>query len=116
MIKKSVYFKRIIKLIRQNGAQIVFATTTPIYESGEAKDNTGTKASINYSNDWVVSYNAAACELMKKEGIPVNDLYSLCLKEPKYYKCEDMLHLTEEGYMEIAKQTAKCIRELIPIN
>ena len=50
---------------------------------------------------------------MKKENIPVNDLYSLCLKGPKYYKCEDMLHLTEEGYQEIARQTAECIRGLI---
>ena len=107
------YLKRIIRLIRQNGAQIVFATTTPIYESGEAKDNTGTEASINYSNDWVVTYNAAACELMKEENIPVNDLYSLCLKGPKYYKSEDMLHLTEEGYLEIAKQTAEYIRRMI---
>lgn len=107
------YLKRIIRLIRQNGAKIVFATTTPIYEAGESKDNTGTGASIHYSNDWVITYNAAACGLMEKENIPVNDLYSLCLKGPRYYKCEDMLHLTEEGYLEIAKQTAGYIRQLI---
>lgn len=107
------YLKRIIRLIRENGAQIVFATTTPIYQPGEAQDNTGIGASFRYCNDWVVTYNAAACELMKAEGIPVNDLYALCLKGPKYYKCEDMLHLTEEGYQKIAKQTAECIRSLI---
>ena len=55
------YFRRIIRLGRQNGAQMVFATTTPIYESGEAQDNTGTEVSINYCNDWVVKYNEAAC-------------------------------------------------------
>lgn len=107
------YLRRIIRLIRQNGAQIVFATTTPIYEEGKAKDNTGTGASINYSNDWVMKYNEAACRIMEAEGVLVNDLYGLCLKGPKYYKCEDMLHLTEEGYQEVAKQTAECIRKLL---
>lgn len=67
---------------------------------------------VSYSNDWVVRYNAAACALMKSEGIWVNDLYELCLKGPKYYKSEDMLHLTQEGYQEIAKQTAQCVRRL----
>lgn len=107
------YLRRIIRLIRQNGAQIVFATTTPIYEPGESKDNTGTGATVCYSNDWVVKYNEAACALMKSERIFVNDLYGLCLKGPKYYKSEDMLHLTEEGYAVIARQTAECIRKLI---
>lgn len=107
------YLRRIIRLSRQNGAQVVFATTTPIYEDGEAPDNTGTEASINYCNDWVVKYNETACRIMESENVPVNDLYSLCLKGPRYYKCEDMLHLTEEGYWEIAKQTSEMIRSLL---
>ena len=68
------FLKRIIRLIRENGAQIVFATTTPIYQSGESKDNTGTEASINYSNDWVLEYNAAACRVMEEERILRRDL------------------------------------------
>lgn len=104
--------RRIIHLLRANGARIVFATTTPVYESGEAQDNTGTEAVINYRNDWVIRYNEAACRIMEAEGVVVNDLYTLCLKGPKYYKCDDMLHLTEEGYWEIARQTADCIRRL----
>lgn len=107
------FLKRIIRLIRENGAQIIFATTTPIYKPGESKDNTGTEASINYCNEWVLEYNTAACRLMEEEKIPVNDLYSLCLEDPNYYKCEDMLHLTEEGYQRIADQTAECIRKLL---
>lgn len=107
------FLRRIIRLIRENGAQVVFATTTPIWEEGEAVDNTGTGATFKYHNDWVVKYNAAARKLMEEEGIVVNDLYSLCLEGPKYYKCEDMLHLTEEGYDRIAEQTAALIRKMI---
>lgn len=110
------FLKRIIRLIRQNGAKIIFATTTPIYKPGAAMDNTGTSGSLQYNNDWVVEYNEAACRLMEKENIVVNDLYSLCLKGPMYYKCEDMLHLTEEGYWEAARQTAECIRKTLQMN
>ena len=104
---------RLIRLMKQQGSKIVYATTTPIFEDGESLDNTGTGATINYRNEWVLTYNKAACELMEKENIPVNDLYSLCLKGPKYYKSEDMLHLTEEGYWAIANQTADCIRKIL---
>ena len=50
---------------------------------------------------------------MQKEQVTVNDLYALCLKGEKYYKCEDMLHLTEEGYRKIAVQTAELIRNIL---
>ena len=104
---------RLIRLMKQQGSKIVYATTTPIFEDGESLDNSGTGATINYRNEWVLTYNRAACELMEKENIPVNDLYSLCLKGPKYYKSEDMLHLTEKGYWAIANQTADCIRKIL---
>ncbi len=107
------FLKRIIRLIRQNGAKIIFATTTPIYQAGGAMDHTGTSGFLQYDNNWVVKYNEAACKVMKEENIPVNDLYALCLEGPKYYKCEDMLHLTEEGYWKVAGQTAECIRKLL---
>ena len=37
----------------------------------------------------------------------VNDLYAQMLKGDNFYKCEDMLHLTEEGYRICAEQAAK---------
>ena len=110
-VEEYVHFlKRIIKLCRENGAKIIFATTTPILEPGMAADNTGTQAdSINYNNEWVELYNNAAKKLMAEENIPVNDLYALCKEGKHYYKCPDMLHLTEEGYRKCAKQAADMI-------
>lgn len=107
------FLKRIIRLIRENGAEIIFATSTPIYKQGEAMDNTGTSGFLQYRNEWVKEYNAVACRIMEEEGIEINDLYSLCLKGPQYYKAPDMLHLREEGYWEIARQTAEYIRKYI---
>lgn len=103
------FLRRIIDLCRGQGAQVVFATTVPILDAGTARDNTGTGASIAYRNDWVVTYNRAACEVMREEGVPVNDLYTLCLGGPDYYKCADRLHLTEEGYLACARQVVASI-------
>lgn len=102
--------KRIIKLCRDNGAKVIFATTTPILDAGSAADNTGTGAdSIRYNDAWVREYNEAAKQLMAEENVTVNDLYTLCLGDKNYYKCEDMLHLTEEGYRRCAAQAAELI-------
>lgn len=106
------FLKRIIAEIRRNGAQIIFATTTPIGGTGASKDNTGTRQAIFYNNESVKEYNAAAKKLMAKENITVNDLYSLLLnKDKNYYKYPDNLHLTEEGYRLCAQQAAKLIEE-----
>lgn len=105
------FLKRIIAEIRRSGAEIIFATTTPILDKGTGLDNTGTGVEITYNNDWVVNYNDAAKKLMAEQNIAVNDLYALMLKDKNYYKCEDMLHLTEEGYRLCAQQAARMIEE-----
>ncbi len=106
------FLKRIIDLGRENGAEVIFATTVPIYEDGASLDNTGTYASINYKNSWVKEYNEAALALMKEENVPVNDLYTLMLKGERYYKCQDSLHLTLEGYKVCAKAVIDTIDNL----
>lgn len=105
------FLKRIILEIQRNGAEIIFATTTPILEQGSAMDNTGTGIKINYNNDWVIKYNDAAKKLMLEKNITVNDLYTLMLQDKNVYKSEDRLHLTEEGYRICAEQAARLIEE-----
>ncbi len=102
--------KRLIRLIRATKAIPVFATTIPIYDN-PFKD--GEYEPTNYQNAWVIEYNKAALEVMEEEGVKVNDLYSLLLKEKRYCKCYDSLHLTEEGYKKCAKQVAQVVREVI---
>ena len=104
--------RRIAREIKKNGAKVIFALTTPVLDAGAAADNSGTGAEyISYDDNWVRKYNAAACEVMKEENIPINDLYTLCRQDKNYYKCEDMLHLTEEGYRACAEQSSKLILE-----
>ncbi|RAU93434.1 GDSL-type esterase/lipase family protein [Paenibacillus sp. YN15] len=105
------FLKRIIAEIRRNGADIIFATTTPVLTSGSSMDNTGTGVNIKYNNDWVIQYNDAAKRVAAEEKITINDLYTLMLQDKNCYKCEDRLHLTEEGYRLCAEQAVRLILE-----
>ncbi|MBQ5748513.1 MAG: hypothetical protein IIV87_00010 [Oscillospiraceae bacterium] len=106
------YLRRIAEYIRQHGAKTIFATTIPIVKDGHALDTTGTSAGLMFRNEWVVEYNTAAKKLMQELNIPVNDLYELCYDESKnHYKCEDLLHLSEEGKVRCAEQVAQMIRK-----
>ena len=108
--------RRIAREIKKLGAKVIFALTTPVLEPGSAADNTNTGAlEINYNDNWVQQYNEAAKGVMLEEGIPINDLYSLCKQDEKYYKCNDMLHLTDEGYRRCAKQIVKIILKELEI-
>ena len=105
------FLRRIVALCRQCGAQVVFATTVPLTEDGAAGDNTGVRGTINYKNEWVEAYNAAAVEVMEELDVPVNDLCALCMEDARRYKCDDLLHLTEEGSRRCAEQVAAYIRK-----
>ena len=105
------FLRRIVKLCRECGATVVFATTVPILEAGAAGDNTGVEGTINYSNEWVKEYNAAAVETMAALDVPVNDLYALCMEDDRRYKCEDLLHLSAEGSRRCAEQVAEYVRK-----
>jgi len=106
------FLRRIARTLKAYSAQVIFATTTPIYESGDAADQQ-TGANLRFKNEWVKLYNAAARLVMEEEGVPINDLYTLCLQGEKYYKCEDRLHLTQEGYRVCAQQVCDAIRKYL---
>lgn len=102
--------KRLIDMIRSTGAIPIFATTTPIYDTPKKE---GEFEATNYKNEWVLAYNRAALDLMKKEKVIVNDLFSLMEKEERYGKCYDSLHLREDEYKKCAKQVADTIRKAL---
>ena len=105
------FLGRILAEIRRNGAVPIFATTTPILSKTAAAEVVREGiACFDYRNEWVKKYNAAAVRFMRSENVAVNDLYSLCLEDPHYYKCPDLLHLTEAGYRRCAEKIAEVIR------
>jgi hypothetical protein len=97
--------RKIIKRLKQTKAKIVWAATTPM---GEAYIKKG----FRFEED-IVKYNAAAAEIMKEEGIPINDLYNLA--KPNADKLlKDGVHFTTEGSDVLAKAIVEAIQKQLP--
>ncbi|MBR2043357.1 MAG: SGNH/GDSL hydrolase family protein [Clostridia bacterium] len=107
--------RRIIELSRAAGADLIFATTTPLPSSGKAEDNTGTGASFVFEQERVIDFNNAALRVMKEENITINDLYEVCKQDKNFYKCEDNLHHTPEGNEVLAQHVAAAILKKLNI-
>ena len=86
----------ILKRLRETGAEIIWRTTTPVV------------ANDNWQNGWtfapddVVRYNAAALQLMEREGIPCHDLWALVQQHISSYIADDHLHLSPLGQEKCA--------------
>lgn len=103
------YLKRMVKFFREHTRYLIFANSLPVEREGAGLDNSGTGAEIHYQNEWVKMYNQVADEVMQTELVTVNDLYSVCAKQPGYYKCADHLHLNDEGNNVVANEIANLI-------
>jgi len=97
--------RAIVARLKQTGARLVFATTTPIPPPPLEPDR---------SFGDVKEYNAIAVKVMKELSIEVNDLYSAILPEfPRLHKPKD-LHYTTEGSDFLAKKVAEQIAARLP--
>lgn len=91
--------EKIIGLLKETGAHLIFATTTPIPE-----DELGRKVGDD------IRYNAAAVAVMNRHGIEVNDLHAVMAgKMDQYGKAPGDVHFTEEGSAKLADQVAGVI-------
>ncbi len=81
---------RRIKLLFPNAVSI-FATSTPVLESGFIPD-----FEMRYNAD-VERYNAVACEVLAKHGVIINDLYSLLKDAPDSLHSDQTHYYTAEG-------------------
>jgi len=95
--------KKIVQFIRPKTKRMIFATTTPFTSYGE-----GTKALIPVNNK-------AASELMKAEGVRVNDLYTLALPRLDTLHAEDGVHFNALGYQHIAVAVARSIADALDL-
>lgn len=86
-------------------AKLIWATCTPSHVNGKFEQ-------LAPNNANVLERNRISSELMKKEGIPVNDLYSLMLPHPEC--CADGLHYKAQGKAMQGKQVAGQIVKVLP--
>ena len=86
--------------LKATGAQLVFATTTPV-----PPDASGPLREV----DAPARYNAAAIKIMKTNGIAVNDLFAFCEPQLEKIQSPQNVHFKAEGSAALAKQVAGAI-------
>lgn len=92
-----------VQELKRTGAKLVFATTTPIPEKCP-----GAIAHLDLD-----AYNGPAKEIMKRHGIPVNDLYAFALAHEEELQIPANVHFTAHGSEELAKLNVRSITPLL---
>jgi arylsulfatase A-like enzyme len=92
--------EEITERLAATGAQLVFATTTPVPK--------GPLSPYREPND-VTRYNRVARRVMKRAGVTVNDLYELVQdQEPSILRSGDV-HFDERGSRLLAERVAEAV-------
>lgn len=91
----------IVEKLKATGAKLIFATTTPYPK--------GTKPYRAFGDD--IKYNKVAKKIMKKNGIPVNDLHAFVFPRMEQLQKPVNVHFTELGSKALAEQVVQSISE-----
>jgi len=100
------YTQRLEQLIvqmKKTGAKLIWASTTPIPDDPPKKQ---TAASI-------VERNAAAAELMKRQSVAINDLFTFITPHLAKVQPPKDVHFNGEGYDLLGKQVAVTIQSAL---
>jgi lysophospholipase L1-like esterase len=93
--------EKIVARLKQTGARLVFATTTPVVP--------GTGNPFRSPDD-PPRYNAAAVAVMKANGVGVNDLFGAVQPRLAEVQLPKNVHFTAAGYDLLAQQVAEAVR------
>ncbi|MGN6552846.1 MAG: SGNH/GDSL hydrolase family protein [Verrucomicrobiota bacterium] len=94
--------EKIVSRLQQTGAQLIFATTTPVPAD---------VAYVPRTPSDIPEYNAAARRIMEAHQIPIDDLYGLCLPQLAQIQRPKNVHFTDEGSRQLGRQVAAKIEE-----
>jgi len=95
--------EKLVLRMKKTGSQLVFATTTPV-PKGEAGRKVGDD----------LRYNKAARAVMKKHGVPINDLHAVMEgKMDQFGTRPGNVHFKPEGSALLAQQVAREVKEAL---
>lgn len=92
----------IVAALEKTGAELVFATTTPVPEGGVAPHR---------DPEDVRRYNDAAREVMAAHGVAVNDLFAFAAARLSEIQRPVNVHFKPEGQKALGQQVAQVIRD-----
>ena len=93
--------RQIVAKLRETGATLVFATTTPVPEGG-------VRPHRDVSDP--ARYNAAARRVMAENDVDVVDLYAFALARQQEIQPRVDVHFTKEGSAQLGREVADRIR------
>ena len=97
--------EQIIARLKQTGAKLVWATSTPIPPDAE-----------QYAHGSSAKSNTIATPIMEKHGIAVNDLYSLIVPDLDKYQNPKDCHFNAAGYERLGAQVAETVLQVLAGN
>jgi lysophospholipase L1-like esterase len=95
--------EQLVRRMKQTGAKLVWASTTPIPDNPEQKQ---TAASI-------VERNAAAAELMQKQGVAIDDLFGFITPRLAEMQRPKDVHFKDEGYDMLGQKVAESVADAL---
>jgi len=95
--------RQIIARLKQTGAKLIFASTTPVPESDAAK----------YVKDSELPYNEIAKKVMTEEGVTWNDLWLLVKPRQAELQGARNVHFQAKGSSVMAKEVAEMIQNAL---
>jgi acyl-CoA thioesterase-1 len=89
--------------LKQTGAKVIFATTTPVPEGAVGRIPAD-----------VVKYNAAAVAVMKRHDIAIDDLYAFALPQLEKIQKPKDVHYTAKGSDMLGDEVVRHIAAALP--
>lgn len=96
--------RKIVAKLKQTGAALVFATTTPIPKGGVRPHRDVADAE---------RYNQIARRICREHGIAVHDLYAFARKHQQKIQPRVDVHFTREGSAMLGEEVAAALREIL---
>lgn len=96
--------KAILARLKQTGAKLIFASTTPVPECDAGK----------YVKDSELPYNEVAARVMSAEGVIWNDLWALVKPEQERLQGKRNVHFMPAGSSVMALKVAESITAVLP--
>lgn len=91
--------RTVLARLKQTGAKLIFASTTPVPESDAAK----------YVKDSELPYNEVAKRIMAEEGVVWNDVWALVKPRQSELQGKRNVHFMPKGSTVLAQQVAEVI-------
>ncbi len=102
----STNLEKLVLRMKKTGSRLIFATTTPVPE-GEAGRKIGDD----------LRYNKAARAVMKKHGVPINDLHVVMADRMDQFGTRPgNVHFKPEGSALLAQQVARAVKEALGVS